>query len=113
VPAPTGLRDVVFKEPQILVGYLQLCGSPLPLAQQQQRGAFSVRAEGNDLQAQFRRENDGVQEIYPFVDLGLSGVPRAKKRAPEFDLPWEPAFPPSDSPSDFAAGAVIRIGTAR
>ena len=51
-----------------------------------------------------------MQEIYPFVDLGLFGVPRTKKRAPEFDLSRKLALAPSESPSDFAAGAVLRVG---
>ena len=52
-----------------------------------------------------------MQEIYPFVDLGLFGVPRTKKRVREFDLPRKLALAPSESPSDFTARAMLRGGT--
>jgi hypothetical protein len=110
LPATTGLRLVVFDAPQILVGQIQLSGSSRSLAPQQQC-AVPVPAERNGPQAQFRGENYPVQEIYPFVDLSPFGVPRAQKRAPGFDLPRKLALTPSESPSDFAAGAVLRVGT--
>src|SRR5215213_3511017 len=108
----TGPGVVVFKAPQILVSQVQLSSSSRSLAPQQQ-GAVPITAERNGSQTQFRGENDPSQEIHPVLGSACLAC-LAQKSASKFDLLGELAAPaPSESPSAFAAGAVLCVGTGR